>query len=151
MDPIRIPWKSWVVVCDGAKALILRNDGDADLINLKVVDTLTQPNDKTSEIGTDRPGRAYSPPGVSRSAMEETDWHAQAEEDFLKEVAGRITDIASKAETQRIVLVAPPTALGILRQSLGPAAGTAITAEIPKDYAQMPVPEIEKNLLRLAA
>lgn len=56
MAPIRIPRKSWIIVCDGAKALILRNEGDADLMNLQVMETVTQPDEKTRELGTDRPG-----------------------------------------------------------------------------------------------
>ena len=87
MTNVKVPWESWVVVCDGAKALILQNAGDAQLMNLQVRETLTQPNQPTREIGTDKPGRSYAPDGLSGSAMEETDWQDQAEEEFLKEVA----------------------------------------------------------------
>ena len=151
MTPIRIPRKSWVIVCDGAKALILRNDGDADLMNLQVVETITQPDEKTSELGTDKPGRAHSPPGTAHSAMEQTDWHMQAEQAFLTEVAAMIDGIVTTEQPHTMVLVAPPQALGYLRNALAPNARKAITAELAKDYTQMPVPDIERNLLKLAA
>lgn len=151
MTPIRIPRKSWVIVCDGAKALILRNDGDADLMNLQVVETVTQPDEKTSELGTDKPGRGHTPSGTARSAIEQTDWHTQAEEAFLTEVAGKIAGIVEAEQPGTMVLVAPPQALGYLRNALSPNARKAITAEIAKDYAQMPVADIERNLLKMAA
>jgi len=151
LAPIRIPRKSWIIVCDGAKALILRNEGDADLMNLQVMETVTQPDEKTRELGTDRPGRANNPPGTARSAMEQTDWHMLAEEDFLSGIAERIGRIVEEHQPGTMVLVAPPQALGYLRNALPANARKAITAEIAKDYTQMPVPDIERNLLKLAA
>ncbi|UWU18649.1 host attachment family protein (plasmid) [Rhizobium sullae] len=37
MKTIKIPNKSWVLVCDAAKALLLRNDGDGEHLNLTPV------------------------------------------------------------------------------------------------------------------
>ena len=51
-----IPWKGWVLVCDGSKALMLQNEGDDELINLKVVDAVEEKHEATHEMGTDRPG-----------------------------------------------------------------------------------------------
>ncbi len=151
MTPIRIPRKSWVVVCDGAKALILRNDGDADLMNLQVVETVTHADEKTSELGTDKPGRGHTPSGTARSAIEQTDWHTQAEETFLSGVASKITGIVDAEQPGTMVLVAPPQALGYLRTAMPANTRKAITAEIAKDYAQMPVSDIERHLLKMAA
>src|SRR6202000_1393401 len=115
MDRIKVPWESWVVVCDGAKALIMQNAGDADLMNIRVHETLTQPNEADREIGTDKPGRSHAADGMSGSAVEEISWHDQAEEQFLKEVATRLDELVHEKEAKRIVIVAPPKALGALR------------------------------------
>ncbi|MBB3591923.1 protein required for attachment to host cells [Rhizobium sp. BK529] len=146
MTDVKVPWESWVVVCDGAKALILQNAGDAELMNLQVRETLTQPNQPTREIGTDRPGRSYAPDGTSGSAMEETNWQDQAEEEFLKEVAEKLDELVHEKEASRIVLVAPPRALGALRPNLSAEAQAAISAEVAKDYTNLPVDEIERHL-----
>lgn len=61
MTDVKIPWKSWVVVCNGAKALIMQNAGDAQLMNLKVLETLTQPSEPDREIGADKPAAAMPP------------------------------------------------------------------------------------------
>jgi len=151
MNPIRIPGKSWVVVCDGAKALILQNNGNADTLKLKVVETLSQPNLPTRELGTDSPGRAHHSFGTARSAMEETDLHAVAEAEFLKTVSNRLSDLVRDEDVGSVVLVASPEALGILRPTLSAAVETLISAEIAKNYTQLPIPEIENNLNRLAA
>lgn len=146
MERIVIASKSWVVVCDGAKALFLQNAGDSRVLNLKVMETLTQPDEPSREQGTGRPGRVYQSVGEARSSMEETDWHEQAEAGFLKEVAEKLGHMARSGEIENVVLVAPPRALGILRAQLGEEAAGVVRGEVAKDYVKMPVPDIEKHL-----
>ena len=45
----------WVVVCDGAKALILENAGDTKFPNLKTREVLEHKAAATHELGTDKP------------------------------------------------------------------------------------------------
>ena len=146
MTDVRVPWKSWVVVCNGAKALIMQNAGDAQLMNLKVLETLTQPSEPDREIGTDKPGRSHAAGGFSGSAVEETNWQDQAEAQFLKQVAEKLDELAQEKDARRIVLVAPPKALGTLRPALSADTQAAISAELAKDYTNMPVDEIERHL-----
>src|SRR6476646_1809501 len=89
MHNLRIHNGDWVVVCDGAKALILENAGDAVSLNLKTKEVHAQADEKTSEQGTDAPGRAINSVGARRSAMEQTDWHEQSEQRFLTDLSKR--------------------------------------------------------------
>ncbi len=146
MVDVRVPSKSWVVVCDGAKALILQNAGDAEYMNLKVEETLSQPNEPDREIGTDKPGRTHAADGFSGSAVQQTDWHEQAETEFLKQIAGRMDMLVREKQARRILLVAPPRALGTLRGNLTADVQAAISAEVPKDYINLPVAQIERHL-----
>jgi protein required for attachment to host cells len=146
MSEIKVPWESWVVVCDGAKALILQNAGDNQLMNLQVQETLTQPNEADRDLGADKPGRSHQANGMSGSAVEETNWHDQAEEDFLKRVAVKLDELVHDKEAKRIVLVAPPRALGQIRPTLSSDTKAAITAEVPKDLTNFPVDQIECHL-----
>ena len=50
-------------------------------------------------------------------------------------------------ETKSLIVVAPPRALGVLRQSYSAPVRNALRAEIDKDYVGMPVHEIEKHLV----
>ncbi len=149
MSRFDIGHKSWVIVCDGAKALFLRNDGDAGLVNLTVVDHQSQPDEATRDLGSDRPGRVHQSQGAGRSAMEDTDWHEQAEADFLKDVAGKIQKLVQSHEIKAMILIAPPKALGILRQELASLPDGVVRAEVDKDLVKMTVPEIEKHLAAL--
>jgi protein required for attachment to host cells len=146
MTEIRIPWESWVVVCDGAKALIMQNAGDNELMNLQVHETLTQPNEADREIGSGKPGRSHQADGMSGSAVEETSWHDQAEEDFLKRVAVKLDELVREKHAKRIVLVAPPKALGQIRPNLRADTQASITAEVAKDLTNFPVDQIERHL-----
>lgn len=137
----------WVVVCDGSKALILENIGDEKFPNLQTREVYEQKNDPTHEQGSDKPGRAINSVGSNRSAMEQTDWHRQAEEEFLQDLAGRLNAALGAGDTRSLIMVAPPRALGMLRQAYSPSVKQALRQEVDKDYVKMPVHEIEKLLV----
>jgi protein required for attachment to host cells len=146
MHNLKIHSGDWVVVCDGAKALILENAGDAISLNLKTKEVHEQPDAKTSELGTDAPGRSINSVDGRRSAMEQTDWHDQAEHKFLTDLSKRLDAALTAGETKSMILVAPPRALGVMRQAYSHNLRNALRAEIDKDYVKMPVHEIEKRL-----
>ncbi|MEK1889755.1 MAG: host attachment family protein [Phyllobacterium sp.] len=146
MEDVGIPRKTWLVVCNGAKAVILRNDGDAKLLNLIPVDVMFETHAPTREQGSERPGRVYQSQGAARSAVQQTDRHSKAERTFLAEVAGWLNGHVQNHTIERVVLIAPPRALGTLREYLIPSTRALIIAEIAKDPVKLPIPEIEKYL-----
>ncbi len=146
MPKLRIKTGDWVVVCDGAKALILENAGDSVFPNLRTKEVHTQPDLPTREQGTDAPGRAIPSIGGRRSAMEQTDWHEHGEQAFLDALAGRLDAALNTGEAKTFVIVAAPRALGVLRRAYSPQLRDAIRAEIHKDYVRLPLHEIEKHL-----
>jgi protein required for attachment to host cells len=146
MHNLRIHNGDWVVVCDGAKALILENAGDAVALNLKTKEVREQPDQKTHEQGTDAPGRAINSIDSRRSAMEQTNWHEQGEQRFLTELSKRLNAAVIAGEAKSLILIAPPRALGVIRQAATPNLRKAVRAEIDKDFVKMPVHEIEKHL-----
>ena len=147
MAILKIRSGDWVVVCDGAKALILENAGDGMHPNLKTREVHEHTDAKTHEQGTDAPGRAVNSIDARRSAMEQTDWHDQAEQRFLADLAKRLDAAVTAGETRSIVMVAPPRALGMLRAAFTATLRDAIRAEIDKDYVKLPVHQIEKHLI----
>ncbi len=147
MTKVKIGQGDWVVVCDGSKALILENVGDEKFPNLKTREVYRQDNPKTKEHGTDAPGRSIQSVGSARSAMEQTDWHEQAEREFLQSLVGRLDAAIGAGDARSMILIAPPRALGMLRQSYSPHVREAVRTEIDKDYVKMPVHEIEKQLV----
>jgi len=148
MEHVRIPSNSWVAVCDGAKALTFRNEGDAELLSLQVLDVLDQPTPPTRELGTERPGRVHESQGVSRSAVEQGDLHDAAETAFLAGLAAQLDRAVREQSVRHLVLVAPARALGILRQHMTPALRAVVVAEVGKDLVHLSTPEIERHLSR---
>jgi protein required for attachment to host cells len=146
MGKVKIGRGDWVVVCDGAKALVLENVGDDKFLNLKTREVHEQKDLKTSEQGTDTPGRSFNSIDNRRSAMEQTDWHDQDEQRFLQKLAGHLDAAVNSGQATSLIIVAPPRALGVLRQAYSANVRTALRAEIDKDFVKIPVHEIEKHL-----
>jgi protein required for attachment to host cells len=146
MAKLRIAEGEWVVVCDGAKALVLENVGDPKFLNLKTKEVDEQDDPKTSEQGTDAPGRTINSVNARRSAMEQTDWHDQAEQRFLQGLAAHLDAAVNAGKVKSLIVVAPPRALGVLRQAYSHNLRAALRAEIDKDLVKLPVHEIEKHL-----
>ena len=146
MSKLKINQGDWVIVCDGKKALVLENAGDEKFLNLKTKEVFDHPSQKTSDLGTDAPGRSISSVGHGRSAMEQTDWHDQEEQRFLHTLAKHLDEQVKAGHVKSIVIVAPPRALGMLRPVYSHDMRKALHAEIDKDLVAMPVYEIEKHL-----
>ena len=146
MTALNIRSGEWVVVCDGAKALVLENSGDGKFPHLKTLEVFEQSNPATHEQGTDRPGRAVSSAGDTRAAVGQTDWHDRAEETFLTHLAKHLDAAVGAGKTKSLIVVAPPRALGMLRPAYSHALKGAVRAEVDKDFVKMPLHEIEKHL-----
>jgi protein required for attachment to host cells len=133
-----------ILVCDGARALILENIGDAKFPNFRTREAVEEPHASTREQGADAPGRVHASVGSARSAVEQTDWKNQSEADFLERVLKKLE--ADSANIRKLHIVAPPKALGILRHSYSNGLKAILGEEIAKDLTGMPVHEIEKLL-----
>ena len=146
MSALLIRHGEWVVVCDGAKALILENSGDIKFPNLKTIRVFEQKDLPTRELGTDAPGRAFNSVGNIRSAVDQTDWHDQSERAFLAQLVQHLDAAVSSGKAKSLIIVAPPRALGIIRPAYSHALKGAVRAEVDKDFVKMPVHEIERHL-----
>lgn len=146
MAGIRIPHGAWVLVGDGEKALFLRNKGDAQYPHLVVERVLGQENPLTREQGTDEPGRRSDIISPQRSAMEETDWHRIGKERFARTLADLLYQAAHAGRFDKIVIAAPPTTLGDLRQHLHEEVKARMIGTVAKDLTHHQVDQIERIL-----
>jgi protein required for attachment to host cells len=142
-----IPSDTLVLVGDGRKALFLRNKGGAGHPELFTETVMEQNNPATHDQGTDRPGRySGSANGGPKSAMEQTDFHQQAEDRFAVDIAEVLYKKSHIQDFQHLIVVAPPRALGTMRSALRKEVAQKITAEIAKDLTSHPVTEIARLL-----
>jgi protein required for attachment to host cells len=146
MSELLIRHGEWVVVCDGAKALVLENTGDAKFPNLKMREVYEQKELPTHLLGADKPGRTHSSTGPGSSSVTQTDWHNQAEQAFLTHLAQRLDAEIAAGKVKSLILVAPPRALGMIRHAYSHNLRSAIRTEIDKDLVKHPVHDIEKHL-----
>jgi protein required for attachment to host cells len=102
---------------------------------------------RDTELETDRPGRRFGgTQGVRHGAGVQAGHHHGVDGErsthqheltlFAKEVAQRIDTGRINHEFNKLVLVAPPKMLGLLRQSLTDPSQAMLAAEIPKDLLQ---------------
>jgi protein required for attachment to host cells len=154
MNEIRIKNGDWVVICDGRKALLTINVGDGEYLNLKVLEEHEHKSPPTHEQGSDRPGRVQQSAGSggnvgrggSRSGVAQTDWHERDEREFLRTIAERINRGVKDNHVKGLVIAAPPKALGVLKPLLSPATSALLRGTLDKDYVNMPVYDIERQL-----
>ena len=143
---VTVPAMSWVVVCDGSKALLFQNVGDAQAINLKVADVQVEPHAPTRDLGAERSGRVYESLDGRRSSMEATNYHELAEVKFLGKVADTLDEVVRTRKVKHLVIVAPPKAMGVLRRQITEGVQKVVSAEIAKDLVKLPTAEIEHHL-----
>ncbi|MFL0355078.1 host attachment protein [Erythrobacter sp. GH1-10] len=131
-----------VLVADGQKLLLLRNEGDRKYAVLETLDHEEDTNPPAHEQGTDTPGRTHASVGERRSGYDETDWHERAEKQFAKNSANELERAADTHPDAGIVVIAAPQTLGVMRQHYGNATKERLVAEIDKDLAHHTTKEI---------
>jgi len=147
MSVIAVHNGAWVLVGDGRRALFFSNHGDAEILDLRVIETRVEDNPPTRDQGSDAPGRSFPFAGSSgRSSMGNADWHELEEERFARAMADRINAAAESGEMKEIVIVAPPKTLGEIRKDLSQKAQSKVAGALDKDLTKHPLPEIEKLL-----
>ena len=141
---MQIDHDAMVLVADGRKMLFFRNKGDAAYPNLEAETVKEQDNPADRDQATDAPGRSHNSVGSHRSAMDEVNFHDLEEARFAADAADMLKRRALAQEFEKLIIVAPPTALGEMRKHLHKEVQDRIVGEIAKDLTNHPVPEIEK-------
>ncbi len=143
MNPIT--HDTWIAAADGSKALVLRNEGEADAPNFVVVNVFERPsNETTADLGADKPGRTHESASARRSSLEQTDWHDIEEERFSKTFADTLERHCEAGNFSRLIVVAPPRALADLRKAFSKRLQDTIIGEINKDLTNHPLHKIEE-------
>jgi protein required for attachment to host cells len=65
---------------------------------------------------------------------------------FSKQVADHLEAARSDGRFQKLLIVAPPAFLGLLREHLSPGLGALVTQEINKNWVQLPTDQLRAQL-----
>lgn len=147
MPRMKIANGTWILVGDGRKAMVLRNDGLAEAPNLHCIATREQTVAPTRAYGSDAPGRAFASIDGRRSAVDNTDWHDLEERRFAATLAADLNAAAHDGRYEHLIVVAPPRILAELRQDLSGEARARVRAEIDKDLTRHTIADIETILM----
>ena len=146
-----LPNRALVLVADGKKVLFLRNHGDQNQIDLRTEAHDARQDRKDRDIKTDAPGSTQQSNGYGRSSMEETDFHQQEEDHWVKDAAEELKSRALRNDFDALAVIAPPKALGVLRKELHKEVEKRIVLTINKEMTDRPIPDIEELLVGEAA
>lgn len=102
---------------------------------------------KDREIETDRPGRSYESQGVrSSSYTREVSAHEELALHFARELGEMLGSARAKNEYGRLVLVAEPRFLGLLRESLDPRTNDVVVGTVNKQLDATTPRELAEHL-----
>lgn len=131
----RLNHNARILVTDGGRATVFRNAGQVGKPHLEEFKVYHQDNPPTREQGTDKPPRSNNLTG-NRATIEQTDFHQQAEDRFVQDIAGDMEKDLQAGEFAELIVVAPPVALGVYRKAASAKLQQATLAEINKDLTK---------------
>jgi len=146
-----LPHNALVLVADGRKMLFFRNHGDENQIDLRTEAHDQREDRKDREIKSDAPGTARQSFGSNRPTYEETDFHQQEEDRWVKDAAEELKKRALRNDFDALAVIAPPKALGVLKKCLHKEVQKRIVVTINKEMTDRPIPDIEELLVGEAA
>ncbi len=133
-----------IIIADSEKYLLLYNQGDEDIIDLRVLDSEVRDNPPDREQAADKPGRLHSP-NAQISSVGQTDWHEYAKALAASDLAEKVNALDS--DMTPIILVADAKTLGLVKPQLNVRLTNKLIASIPKDLTHHTIPDIEKIIL----
>lgn len=136
-----------VAVAQRAKARLFRHEGPSS--GLTEIRDLAHPESRAHGIDfdTDRPGRVQDRRGPGRHALEvEEPPKERAAANFAREVAAALSELRTHEGFDRLVLVAEPGFLGLLRGALDHTTAALVDGEVHKEIVEKKVDEIAKHL-----
>lgn len=137
--------KQWLLVADGKQAQAYHYEGPHSLPRADPAFAFAHDDPRSREILTDKPGRMQPGAGTHATAFSpRTDAHDLAETRFLDHVVEQLAAAVEAGQCDRVILAAPPKALGHLRKVLPAAVQKTVIREIDKDLTNIPVEKLGK-------
>ena len=142
------PIVTWIVLANARSARVLANSGPG-----KGLSAVGDQHWQAPEAGTpnDRAGVGHSSAGPGISAVEQTDRQAMNDAEFARDVANHLSTALAAKRFDRLVLVAGPHMLGLLRAHLNESVRASVLGEIPKDLSAQSLSNLETHLGELIA
>lgn len=141
--------KTWILVAHDAGARFFENDGPGKGIELVDEIAHAEGRERDRDFDADRPGRSFRKHSADprRAAMSRSQTpHDRAVSDFARELGQKLQQARVQNRYERLVLVAPPRFLGLLRSALDSPTSQLVVGSLDKDLAAAKEPELIKHL-----
>ncbi|MGB3556253.1 MAG: host attachment family protein [Jannaschia sp.] len=139
-----IPHDTLIVVTDSEKALFFVNRTDAEDPYFDLIRKDEEDNPPDREQTANRRGRVQESAGSGVSAYDETDFHELQKERFASDLAEKLYKMAHAGRYEKLVLVASPQVLGVVRNEMHKEVASRLIATVDKTLTNHPLAEIEK-------
>jgi protein required for attachment to host cells len=143
--------KTWVVVADASRARIFELPPEGP--DMPEIVDLVNPSGRAQarELQSDANGRFYAKGGAGaggHTAGPKKDPTEHDTELFAKHIGEFLDKSRSQLRYERLILIAPPKFLGLLREKLTGPTHKLVTREIHKDLSQLDARTIREHLER---
>ena len=139
--------KTWILVANSSHAALM--SATLSTAPLHEIATFNNPDAraKTMDLTSDRPGRSFDSQGDGRHAMEvEVNPRQQVQIRFAKLLSDYLEEGRTAQRFQRLVLIASPAFLGVLRSHFGAPLSALVSIEVDKDYTSLSLEELRTRL-----
>lgn len=137
------PILTWIVVANARQARQIEHRGAGH--GLHAISGKVLKAEPAIEYA-DRAGSGHSIAGPATSAMERSDPQEHADLAFAHKIDAALGAALSQARFERLIIVAGPHMLGLLRKVLQPELSQVVLAEVDKDLSHLPLDQIETHL-----
>jgi len=128
------PTQTWILVCNGTHAMVMRNFGPSKGIELVPGLQFEGGELPESSMFSDRPGRTFDSHGQGRHIKESpSDPKREAKFQFAQNISDCLHKELSENKFDRLIVIAPPLMLGDLRKMFSKQLCSRIIGEIHKD------------------
>lgn len=139
--------QTWVLIADGGRARLLSTPrvlADGNFVQVAAYD-----NSDALEAppSSDRPGRSFESADASRHAVAEySEYKKQPKLDFADRLVDILNKGAANEDFARLLIVAPPTMIGRLREGLSGPASERLVGSLDKDLTHVGLDDLPKHL-----
>ncbi len=137
------PTVTWIVLANTRVARAVENRGPAK--GLGAMDVMSWTAQKASASRRE-PGVVYSIGGPAKTSVEQSNPQQEADKRFAKEISDSLSKAYAAKAFDRLVIVAAPKMLGLLRPNIDENLSAVLIGEIDKDLSNQSKEAIEAHL-----
>jgi protein required for attachment to host cells len=140
---------TWILVADRARARLLSPNATTD--HLIELEDFANPDGRKLPrvINGDRPRSMESIGGARHVIEPQTSPEQKVAQRFASELAGMLERGRQMHRYERLILVAPPHFLGVLKGALNPHVSACVSAHLDRELTTLPLSELSQHLASL--